>query len=407
MTPGAHILFLNEFYYPDICASAVVACDHASRIAALRPDWRISVIAGDKAWDDPTVIHPARQTHRGVEIIRVNRPPVSRTNLLRRAIGFAVFQRSAVTAARSLPAIDLVVATTAPPQGASIARRIAQERGCPYVYKVLDLYPDLAASLGRVRQGSFVYRRWLAADERAMREAAAVVCIAERMTRRLAQTRNIPRETLATIHDGFDPACLSLTGQNEFRRKHNPDERFVVQYAGNMGLSHPFGAILDAARRLEDDPRILFQFIGDGPQREMIGRSMPRNAQLIPYQPAARLGEVLTTADVCLISQDASMFDKALPYKVYGILAAGRPAIFIGDRRSEIVEWLEASGAGAHVNQDDPAGLVALIERYRASIEARSQAGAAAAKLFADRFDSRLSAAKWVDLFDQLLRGDR
>ncbi|MFH1416832.1 MAG: glycosyltransferase family 4 protein, partial [Planctomycetota bacterium] len=344
-----HILFINEFFHPDICASAAVATDHLPRIAELRPDWRITVIAGNRAWDDPSVVYPATAEYRGVHIVRVDRPAVSRRSLLRRALGFAAFQRGAVRAARKLTPIDLVVATTAPPQGGDIARAITREQRCPYIYKVLDIYPDLAATLGRIRPGGFVYRRWLARDTQAMRDAALIVCIGERMTERLQQSRGLPAAKLQTIHDGFDPARIKVAGNNTFRNQHNPEGRFVVQYAGNMGLSHPFETILAAAARFGDASDILFQFIGDGPQRRTVEAGLPPCGQLLDYQPARRLCEVLATADVCLISQHEEMFDQALPYKIYATLAAGKPCIFVGSRRSEIAEWLAASGAGLHV----------------------------------------------------------
>lgn len=407
MARRPHILFLNEFYHPDICASAVVAADHLPKIARMRPDWQVTVIAGDRSWIDPTVVYPAAGEHEGVGVIRVNRPAVSRTNLIRRALGFAAFQRSAVRAARVLEAVDLVVATTAPPQGAEIARRIAGAHQCPFVYKVLDLYPDLAAALGKTREGSLLYRRWLAADTRVMRAAARVVSIAERMTERIQTTRGLAVEKVTTIHDGFDASKLSVATPNAFARAHNPSGRFVVQYAGNMGLSHPFETILDAARRLAPDADVLFQFIGDGPQRGQLASQLPEGAQLLPYQPAERLGDVLAAADVCLISQHDAMYDKALPYKIYAILASGRPTVFVGNEKSEIAEWLIAGGAGRHVRQGEPDLLVEAITRYRDRPDERETGGAAARQLFAARFDSELSARKWVALIEELISGPR
>lgn len=400
-----HILLVTEFYYPDVCASAVVAADHATRIARLRPEWRVSVIAGDRAWDDPSVTHPPRGRHEGVEMVRVARPPVSRVNLIRRALGFAAFGRRAVAAARRLEGVDLVIGTTAPPQGGMIARRIARAHRCPFIYKVLDLYPDLAVTLERMRPGSFLHRRWHSADAKAMRDAAAVVCVSERMRRRVVETRWLSSEHVLAIHDGFDPVRLAINNDGgDFQRDHNPRGRFLVQYAGNMGLSHPFDAILEAARRLTARGDMLFQFIGDGPQRAAIDRDLPPCAQLLPYQPAERLGAVLAAADVCLVSQHTAMFDQALPYKVYAILAAGRPCIFLGNARSEIAEWLASSGAGAVVAQHDVDGLVAAIERYAGDARRRAQAGAAARKLFEDRFDSRRAAEQWVACIERIIR---
>ncbi len=397
-----HILFINEFFHPDICASAAVAADHLPAIAALRPDWRITIIAGNRAWDDHSVIYPPTDEHRGVQVVRVDRPPVSRVSLLRRGMGFAAFGRSAAAAAERLPPVDLVVATTAPPQGAAIARKIARQHRCPYIYKVLDLYPDLAATLGRIKPRGLVHRLWAAYDARLMRDAAMVVTIAGQMTERIARTRGIPAERLRTIHDGFDAGRIRAEGPNEFKRRYNPDGKFVIQYAGNMGLSHPFETILAAARLLGDDPNILFQFIGDGPQRGYVEENLPPNARLIDYQPAERLGEVLATADLCLISQHDGMFDKALPYKIYATLAAGRPCIFVGNRRSEIADWLLSNDAGLHVAQGAADKLAKSIRDSKAQPTRLASMGLAARALFDARFHADHAARNWISLVEPL-----
>jgi glycosyltransferase involved in cell wall biosynthesis len=261
-----------------------------------------------------------------------------------------------------------------------------------------------------------------------MQRAAAVVGVAERITERIAATRDVPRELLHTIHDGFDPARVEVGRREEgarspdvrrdrtsdldragvgadFAARYSADAKFVVQYAGNMGLSHPFEAILAAARALSGESGLLFQFIGDGPQRGRILTGLPPNAQLIGYQPAEHLGGVLAAADVCLISQHAGMFDQALPYKIYATLAAGKPCIFIGNRRNEIVEWLEQSNCGVHVDQDDADRLAAVIRELKGDPPRLQAMSAAARALFDARFHADRTAAQWAELLAGVIGG--
>lgn len=51
-----------------------------------------------------------------------------------------------------------------------------------------------------------------------------------------------------------------------------------------------------------------------------------------------------------------------MPSKFYGIAAAGRPAIFIGDADGEIARMLREHGCGATVPQGDGVGLAAAVE---------------------------------------------
>ena len=403
MSTSRHILFVTEFFHPDLCASAVVAADHLTKIAAARPDWRITVITSQRAWNSPNTLYPLFEDWAGLKILRVRRPAVSRTSLLRRGWGFIEFGYQAVRCARALPQVDLVIGTTAPPQGGAIARRIAKQRRCPYIYEVLDLYPDCAAALRRITPGGLVERICRRFDRKVMKSAVGVVTIAERITQRLANTRGIPGDCLLTIHDGYDLARLVPFERNEFKEQYNPSGRFVVQYAGNMGLSHPFESIVAAARLILDDSSILMMFIGEGPQRAVIRAGLAADGLVLDYQPPDTLSQMLATADLCLISQHADMFDKALPYKIYAILAAGRPSIFIGDARSEIAEWLTQSGAGVHIDQGKPEALVALIRELKDDPARRETMSRAARALFDERFNSTRAAEAWIEAIEGVL----
>lgn len=394
---AAHILFINEFFWPDVCASAAVLTDHLPLIAKACPDWRITVLAGDRAWDRPDTRWPPAEIWRGVQIVRVPRGPVRRS-LPGRAWGFARFHRAAIAAGRALDRPDVVVASTAPPLGGGIGVALAQRHRARLIYKVLDLYPDCAEALGVIRPNGLVAKVWRAADTSVMRKSAAVVPIATRMAERIVATRGIDAARVRTIHDGIDPARVTGGNGDSFRGQHELKDKFVVQYAGNMGLSHPFDSILAAAESLKHDSNIIFQFIGAGPGRAAIERSIVERRlpiQLLDFQPAERLADMLAAADICLISQHSSLFDQALPHKVYAALAAQRPAIFIGDPRSEIVDWLRGSNRGLCVEQGDPIALIAAISRLRAAKPIRAEP--------VHEFTAARAAEAWVRLLNEVL----
>lgn len=413
MTTARHIIFVNEFYYPDICASAAVLSDRLPRLRERLPTHRLTVIAGNRAWDDPERLYPPEEMHEGIRIVRVSRPPVGSRSLVRRAAGFLAFGSGATKAAKRLDRADLVIGTTAPPHGSGIARRISRAMRCPYVYTVLDLYPDLAHSLGRLEEKSMAYRVWHWRDTAWMRGAARVVCISEGITNRIIATRGLSSEQVVTIRDGFDPARIGLAGaqavngRNSFREQYNPEGRVVVQYAGNMGLSHPFDTIMPACRNLASDHRLQFQFIGGGPQREYVRENLPSNGVLIDYQPAERLGELLSCADICLISQHEQMHDKALPYKVYGIFAARRPCIFVGNRESEIAAWLKSRRAGVAVAHGDVKGLEQAILQLAQDPDIRQRMGQAAGELLDERLHAEHAADRWVELIETVCAESR
>jgi glycosyltransferase involved in cell wall biosynthesis len=139
----------------------------------------------------------------------------------------------------------------------------------------------------------------------------------------------------------------------------------VVMYSGNLGRAHTFGEMLDAARELRGRPDIVFLFVGGGNQWEAVrGQAESEgleNVRFRPYTERGRLGASLGAGDVHLITQRSGTEGLLVPCKLYGILAAGKPVIFVGPRGGEVARTLARCGAGTTISPGDGAGLAGAI----------------------------------------------
>jgi glycosyltransferase involved in cell wall biosynthesis len=146
-------------------------------------------------------------------------------------------------------------------------------------------------------------------------------------------------------------------------------DKFVVMYSGNAGIVHEFGPICEAMRLLEDDPRIYFLFVGNGPRRREIEQFATdndiRNFQYRDYFGREQLKYSLSVADVHLISLRAPFVGISVPGKLYGIMASARPAVFVGPRECESAETITDAGCGAVIDpaEDDGAEQLAALLR--------------------------------------------
>ena len=135
--------------------------------------------------------------------------------------------------------------------------------------------------------------------------------------------------------DGKQICPLERSG-NKFVEKRYLADKFIVECSGHMGEGHDFSTILQAAKRLKEYRDLVFLYIGNGPKRGEIAEFKEKhklgNVSLLPYQDRTDLRFSLGAADVTLISFKSNLESLMFPCKVYGIVASGRPFIYVGGK---------------------------------------------------------------------------
>src|SRR5574342_267951 len=106
---------------------------------------------------------------------------------------------------------------------------------------------------------------------------------------------------------------------------------------------------------------VVWLFIGSGAllgtlQAEVERRRLT-SVRFKPYQPKQRLAESLSAADVHLVSLRPTLEGLIVPSKFYGIAAAGRPTIFVGDEDGEIAQLIARHECGRTVATGDGKAL--------------------------------------------------
>jgi glycosyltransferase involved in cell wall biosynthesis len=410
------VIFLNRYFYPDHSATSQMLSDLAFFLAGA--GYEVSVVTSCQRYDDAAAKLPLRQRIDGVEVQRVRTTRFGRDRLVGRVLDYATFYLTAGwNLWRLARAGDVVVAKTDPPLISVVAAMVARWRGAKLVNWVQDVVPEVAEALGvRALAGpqAGLLRRL---RDAAFRSAAANVVLSERMAEVVARAgEQIDRERarshknrIHVIANWADMEAIRpvAAADNPLRCEWGLEDKFVVCYSGNMGRVHEFDTILDAAQSLASKAEVIeFLFIGGGAQRRMIEdevrrRTLP-NVQFRPYQDRAALSFSLGVGDVHLVSQRPEVEGYVFPSKLYGILAAGRPVVFIGDAQGEISVLVEREGIGVAVRQGDAAGLAEQLLRLAGDAALREAMGARARALLCERYDKRIAFKAWLELLGEL-----
>lgn len=403
------LVLINRYFYPDESATSRMVTSLAW--ALRRKGWSVRVVASRCLHNDTRVRLPADETVCGVAVHRVPTTVFGRGNLLGRAFDYATFHLATVWHLfGTLRAGDVCVVCTDPPLLSISALLPVVVRGGILVNWLLDLFPEVALVLGvgmRRSMGIALRLRDLSL-KRARLNVAPMKSMADYLTE-----RGIPAATVRVVDHWSDGDAVRPLDRerNALRREWGLTDRFVVGYSGNFGRAHDFTTFLGAAARLRDRREIVFVFVGDGHQQAAIERTISDmrldNVLLKPLQPRERLAETLGVADLHLISLAPDMEPFVIPSKLYGILAAGRPAAFVGDLDGEIARVLKAGKCGFSVAPGDSAGLAEKIVDVLNDPNRAARMGAGARKLFDACFTEKAGTGAWERLLEEALPATR
>jgi colanic acid biosynthesis glycosyl transferase WcaI len=396
------IIILNQFFYPDHSATSQLMTDLAESL--VEKGIGVTAIAGRGRYDGGGRL-AAAQDYKGVRIERAWATGFGKRNLATRLADYLSFYIGATWKLLRQPRHDIVMALTTPPLIGLVALLVARLRGMRFVALVQDLYPDIAVALGTLRAESLLTRGLEWASQSVLRKADRIIVLSECMRKRIvAKVGSESEPRIDVIHNWADGTMIEPLGdeENPFRVEYDLQDAFIVMFSGNWGLVNEFQTVLEAARMLRDRSDIVFLFIGNGVRANEIQAFCQAhdlaNVRLLPYQPRELLRFSLSAADVALITLAQGLAGLSVPSKTYGIMAAGRPLLFVGDESSEIARIIIESGCGAAVQSGQSAKMADLIGEWSREKEQLNVLGKRARKVFESRFDRSHAVSAYIGM---------
>ena len=381
----------------------LVALGHEINVVTALPWYRDHAVVAE--WSGRWIRR--EQTTWG-SITRVHPFPGSdRTNLLRRAVGFAGFSVLAAFAGVRGGRVDGVVSMSPPLTNGLIGWLIKIIRRGPLVFNIQDVFPDAAIQTGALTNGTLIrIARWLELISYRSADAVTVLSadlrdnvVAKVGAGRAARVRVIPNFVLT---DDITP----MDRLTAYRAELGIGSETVVMYAGNVGFSQSLDLLVHAAKAFPD---VTFVINGEGVAKHQLVSQVAElsNVRLGDYQPMSRLAEVLATGDIHVVPLKAGLGSVSVPSKTYSILAAGRPALASIDAGTEVPRILRASGAGVSVLPDDPAAFISALGEMLADSDECQAMGRRGRKWVLGAASPRAVAQEYEALLRELGSGQR
>ena len=234
---------------------------------------------------------------------------------------------------------------------------------------VFDVYPDVLKVYG-IKKSNLLYKLWKKCNVVLFQRAENIFTIGEGMMRLLENYTPGDRIKIISLWTGLTRAVPIPKLQNKWLTPLNLNEKFIVQYSGNIGYTHNVEMLIEVANKMKDEDWCHFLIIGRGDKVEMIKHLIDNyaltNCTLLPFQPDEQLVYSLAAADLGVVILDEKVADVSLPSKIYNLQAVGVPVLGISPSDSELNKHLQKYENGACFCQDDQSQIIKYIKQLYA-----------------------------------------
>lgn len=403
--PLLRLVFVNRFFYPDHAATSQLVSDLAFK--CVEWGYEVAAVTSRQRYDDPSARLPDLEMVNGVRIVRVSGTHFGRHSGAARLFDYASFLQGARKKLGEMVERRTVVVTkTDPPMLGMFLAPVVSGRGGILVNWLQDVFPETLTALhpGPVFRLGLAPLRFL--RNRGLRKAVLTVVIGRRM-RDYLLAEGLRAGRLAVIRNW--PYDSVKTGSGEeavVRERWGLGDRFVVGYFGNLGRVHEYETVLGAMMAVESDPTIVFLFVGGGALLEKLKEKVAehglRNFVHRDYVAREELPAALRVADVHLVVLRPELEGFVVPSKFAGVVAAGRPVLYIGDPGGEIGTVVKKEQCGQVVAVGDSEGLARGIREFASHPVLASTMGQASLRVYERFYRSEVLFGQWREVFDKL-----
>lgn len=298
---------------------------------------------------------------------------------------------------------DVILLTVPPLPVCLPAALLGMVYNCPIVLNVQDILPEAAVHVGLLRNKTMI-RVLEGLEKFSYRTAHTISVIADGFVDNLVN-KGVPAQKITCIPNWVDTQFIRPLDkeENAFRKAHGLDGKFVIMYSGNIALTQGLETVVEAAVRLQQHPDIAFVIVGEpkaiAKLQEYCNTCGVTNVHLLPFQPRAKLPEMLAAADVGLIVQKHNVVSFNMPSKTQVLLASGRAIVASVPSTGSAAKAIEKSRGGIVVAPENPEALAASVLELYQNPELAERLGYQGRQFAVERYSFEQALSHYESLF--------
>ncbi len=347
------VWIVSELFYPETISTGYIMTEIAESLAK---NHSVSVIAGPKFYEKNNS-KTATYLLDSIDIIRIDNKGYNKNNLFSRLLGHIKITYSMLRLMKNnIPNGSEILMVTNPILLVVLTSFLIKKKKWIIKLIVHDVYPENLIVSGILKSNnSIIYKVLNSLFKRSFGKYDTLVVLGRDMKelflRKIGKNANI-----VIIENWSDIINIKPA------KSTNTVRSFI--FAGNMGRVQGIDILMESLTNINEE--FKFTFIGSGTMESFIEKFIKEydlsKIYKLSWQAREKTNEFLEDADIGVISLSKGMFGLGVPSKLYNLLAAGKPILYIGDENSEIYNVLNENEIGWYAQSGNQESIVNIIE---------------------------------------------
>lgn len=245
----------------------------------------------------------------------------------------------------------------------------------PFSLLIYDVYPDALIEYQILKENSIIVQQWKKSNIKIFKKAKRIYTLNESMKQVLLKYD--AGEKIKVVPIWTDNTFLKPIPktENSFIKELGLEGKFIVQYSGNLGKTHPIEKLLDVAQIIPEET-YTFVIIGGGEKFKSIEAGIKErkltNVRLLPWQPVEKLPMTLAAADVGVVTLGKEASNLSIPSKTYNLMSVGVPILSVCNHSSALASLVTKNNIGNNFEEDEILKMADFIKELKENKDSRA-----------------------------------
>lgn len=304
------------------------------------------------------------EEYDGVDFFWVKTPRYKATSIFRFYSMLVFMFRVMLLPVKEIGRPDVAVVSSMPIFPILSGYWLKRKYGARLLFEIRDIWPLTLQLLGNKSPNhpAVQFIGWF--EKLGYRRADAVVSLLPNAKGHIESVAGRPVH-FHYVPNGIDAESIGYEEIPEDLARQIPQDKFVVGYAGTIGLANALEYFVEAAIGLKDEPNLFFVIVGDGylkAELEAQTKGLP-HILFYPKIRKAQVQKLIARFDLAFVGRnDTPLFRHGVSAnKYFDYMLAGKPIL---DSNNHIKDPVELSGCGLIVQPDSSEAIAEGIRAF-------------------------------------------